>query len=174
MRKRFEGIDFVDVALWIIRAGILLLVIWGTIAALIDNPYSRTQWLDFIIFGFAQGSMYALIAIGYTLVYGVLFMINFAHGEFFIFTINHQLKLAATREWVDAALAEQADRVEIRAGREPVLLRDAAGHAKLTTRQTLSTDGGQFLFGGRKGAGWPFWSCRGLRFRRRLGGCARF
>ena len=28
--------------------------------------------------------MYALIAIGYTLVYGVLFMINFAHGEFFM------------------------------------------------------------------------------------------
>ncbi|HSG41747.1 MAG TPA: branched-chain amino acid ABC transporter permease [Anaerolineales bacterium] len=34
--------------------------------------------------GIAQGSMYALIAIGYTLVYGVLFMINFAHGEFFM------------------------------------------------------------------------------------------
>jgi branched-chain amino acid transport system permease protein len=28
--------------------------------------------------------MYALIAIGYTLVYGILFMINFAHGEFFM------------------------------------------------------------------------------------------
>src|SRR5690606_18274726 len=27
------------------------------------------------------GGMYALIAIGYTLVYGILFMINFAHGE---------------------------------------------------------------------------------------------
>ena len=84
MRRRFEDIDFIDVALWIIRAGILLLVIWGTIAALLDNPYSRTQWIDFIIFGIAQGSMYALIAIGYTLVYGVLFMINFAHGEFFM------------------------------------------------------------------------------------------
>ena len=84
MRRRLEDIDFIGVALWLIRAGIIILVVWGTIAALLDNPYSRTQWLDFIIFGFAQGSLYALIAIGYTLVYGVLFMINFAHGEFFM------------------------------------------------------------------------------------------
>jgi branched-chain amino acid transport system permease protein len=84
MRRRLEDIDFIGVALWLIRAGIIILVAWGTIAALLDNPYSRTQWLDFIIFGFAQGSLYALIAIGYTLVYGVLFMINFAHGEFFM------------------------------------------------------------------------------------------
>ncbi len=84
MRRRFEDIDFISVALWLIRAGIIILVAWGTIAALLDNPYTRTQWLTFIIFGFAQGSLYALIAIGYTLVYGVLFMINFAHGEFFM------------------------------------------------------------------------------------------
>jgi branched-chain amino acid transport system permease protein len=41
--------------------------------------------LDFIlqqiINGFSLGSMYALIAIGYTLVYGVLRLINFAHGD---------------------------------------------------------------------------------------------
>ena len=34
-----------------------------------------------IINGFSLGSMYALIAIGYTLVYGVLRLINFAHGD---------------------------------------------------------------------------------------------
>jgi branched-chain amino acid transport system permease protein len=33
------------------------------------------------ISGLIIGGMYALIAIGYTLVYGILFMINFAHGE---------------------------------------------------------------------------------------------
>jgi branched-chain amino acid transport system permease protein len=32
----------------------------------------------------SQGAIYALIALGYTLVYGVLFMINFAHGEVFM------------------------------------------------------------------------------------------
>ena len=34
--------------------------------------------------GVALGSVYALIALGYTLVYGILFMINFAHGEVFM------------------------------------------------------------------------------------------
>ncbi len=34
-----------------------------------------------VINGFSLGSMYALIAIGYTLVYGVLRLINFAHGD---------------------------------------------------------------------------------------------
>ena len=84
MRQRFQNIDFIDVFLWLFRAVIIILVIWGTISTLIDNPYSTSQWIDFVIFGIAQGSMYALIAIGYTLVYGVLFMINFAHGEFFM------------------------------------------------------------------------------------------
>ncbi|AJD05118.1 branched-chain amino acid ABC transporter permease [Campylobacter lari] len=37
--------------------------------------------LQQIINGFSLGSMYALIAIGYTMVYGVLRLINFAHGD---------------------------------------------------------------------------------------------
>jgi branched-chain amino acid transport system permease protein len=84
MRQRLQNIDFIDVFLWLFRAFIIILVIWGIVATLFDNPYSPSQWIDFVIFGIAQGSMYALIAIGYTLVYGVLFMINFAHGEFFM------------------------------------------------------------------------------------------
>ncbi|MGD9093939.1 MAG: branched-chain amino acid ABC transporter permease [Anaerolineales bacterium] len=84
MLRRFQGLDWIGLALWVFRAIIIILVIWGTIATLISNPYSSRQWTDIVIFGIAQGSMYALIAIGYTLVYGVLFMINFAHGEFFM------------------------------------------------------------------------------------------
>ncbi|MCK5430135.1 MAG: branched-chain amino acid ABC transporter permease [Anaerolineales bacterium] len=84
MLRRFQDLDWIGLALWVFRAVIIVLVIWGTIATIIDNPYSRRQWTDIVIFGIAQGSMYALIAIGYTLVYGVLFMINFAHGEFFM------------------------------------------------------------------------------------------
>lgn len=37
--------------------------------------------LQNLIFGLALGSMYALVALGYTMVYGVLKFINFAHGE---------------------------------------------------------------------------------------------
>jgi len=95
MRQRFLDIDFIGLFLWLLRAVIIVLIGWGTISAIIDNPYSSRQWTDFVIFGVAQGSMYALIAIGYTLVYGVLFMINFAHGEFFMSGIMTSTVLVA-------------------------------------------------------------------------------
>lgn len=37
-----------------------------------------------LVFGLALGTVYGLVALGYTMVYGVLFMINFAHGEVFM------------------------------------------------------------------------------------------
>ncbi len=37
-----------------------------------------------LVFGIALGTIYGLLALGYTMVYGVLFMINFAHGEVFM------------------------------------------------------------------------------------------
>jgi branched-chain amino acid transport system permease protein len=37
-----------------------------------------------LVFGITLGMIYGLIAIGYTMVYGVLFMINFAHGDVFM------------------------------------------------------------------------------------------
>jgi branched-chain amino acid transport system permease protein len=46
--------------------------------------YGKEDWISFLIFGLAQGGVYALIALGYTMVYGVLFMINFTHGEVFM------------------------------------------------------------------------------------------
>ncbi|NJN43697.1 MAG: branched-chain amino acid ABC transporter permease [Anaerolineae bacterium] len=46
--------------------------------------YTSNQWATLLFAGLAQGSIYALIALGYTLVYGILLMINFAHGEVFM------------------------------------------------------------------------------------------
>src|ERR1043165_4495504 len=43
-----------------------------------------TEFFQQLINGLSVGSMYALIAIGYTLVYGVLRFINFAHSEVFM------------------------------------------------------------------------------------------
>jgi branched-chain amino acid transport system permease protein len=40
--------------------------------------------MTYLILGLTRGSMYALIALGYTLVYGVLQLINFAHSEVFM------------------------------------------------------------------------------------------
>ncbi len=37
-----------------------------------------------LINGLALGSIYGLIAIGYTMVYGIIGMINFAHGDIFM------------------------------------------------------------------------------------------
>jgi hypothetical protein len=50
----------------------------------IDNYYTSEQWATLFFAGLVQGSIYALIALGYTLVYGILLMINFAHGEVFM------------------------------------------------------------------------------------------
>ena len=43
-----------------------------------------TQLLQQLINGLSLGSIYALIALGYTMVYGILKLINFAHGEVFM------------------------------------------------------------------------------------------
>lgn len=40
-----------------------------------------TTFMQQMVNGVSLGSMYALIAIGYTMVYGVLRLINFAHGD---------------------------------------------------------------------------------------------
>ncbi|MBI4572507.1 MAG: branched-chain amino acid ABC transporter permease [candidate division NC10 bacterium] len=74
----------VDLYLWAFRVVVILVVIWGTFGTLRAGTYSREHWIDFAVFGLSQGSIYALIALGYTMVYGVLRMINFAHGEVFM------------------------------------------------------------------------------------------
>ena len=40
--------------------------------------------LPYILSGISVGGQYALIAIGYTMVYGILRLINFAHGDVFM------------------------------------------------------------------------------------------
>jgi len=63
--------------------GILFVVFvsWRLFEVLKSGVYGPDTWLRFAISGLIVGAVYAVIAIGYTLVYGILFMINFAHGE---------------------------------------------------------------------------------------------
>lgn len=42
------------------------------------------QNLPYLMAGISVGGQYALIAIGYTMVYGILRLINFAHGDIFM------------------------------------------------------------------------------------------
>lgn len=48
------------------------------------SEYFFTDLSQYLINGIAQGSIYALIALGYTMVYGIIKLINFAHGEFYM------------------------------------------------------------------------------------------
>jgi branched-chain amino acid transport system permease protein len=83
--RRVFHLTVVDAFLWIVRIVAIVLIVWGSFVTVSDPDSSiRASWGDFIIFGVAQGSVYGLIALGYTMVYGVLRFINFAHGEVFM------------------------------------------------------------------------------------------
>lgn len=59
-----------------------LLALWRIIVALQANP---TLFLQQVVNGLQLGFVYALIALGYTMVYGIVRLINFAHGDVFMF-----------------------------------------------------------------------------------------
>jgi branched-chain amino acid transport system permease protein len=81
LRRR---LSWANVVMWLIGGTILAMAILGTILTLTSGRYAARDWLDLTVNGLALGGIYALIALGYTLVYGVLRMINFAHGEVFM------------------------------------------------------------------------------------------
>jgi branched-chain amino acid transport system permease protein len=60
----------------------VLLCVW-LVVNLIKTP---SDFFTVLLIGVTTGSVYALIALGYTLVYGILQLINFAHGDVFALT----------------------------------------------------------------------------------------
>ena len=52
--------------------------------------------ISVLLSGIAVGGQYALIAIGYTMVYGILRLINFAHGDVFMVAGLMGIYFAAT------------------------------------------------------------------------------
>ena len=46
-----------------------------------EDTENRMDFLSNLISGLSLGSIYALIALGYTMVYGIAKMLNFAHGD---------------------------------------------------------------------------------------------
>ncbi len=92
----------VDRFLLLIKVFLLTLIGVGLLAFLAQqldpgNPFakwthdgeqaSRLSWSQYqglVVTGVSQGAMYGLIALGYSMVYGVLGFINFAHGEVFM------------------------------------------------------------------------------------------
>ncbi|MFN2484510.1 MAG: branched-chain amino acid ABC transporter permease [Candidatus Limnocylindria bacterium] len=82
--RRPVRFTLIGTILWALRVAIVVGVAVGVWTTLSEGRLQATDWRDLVVYGVAQGAVYALIALGYTLVYGVLFMINFAHGDVFM------------------------------------------------------------------------------------------
>lgn len=68
-----------------VRNVILTLVILAFAAFLLNRFFANPElFTKQVINGLSQGAVYALIALGYTLVYGIIELINFAHGEVYM------------------------------------------------------------------------------------------
>jgi branched-chain amino acid transport system permease protein len=70
-------------------------------ASIKANP---TQLLQFLIIGISNGAILAIIALGYTMVYGIIELINFAHGDVYmigVFTSLTVLSLTGTLDTND-------------------------------------------------------------------------
>jgi branched-chain amino acid transport system permease protein len=84
LKRLTRRVSGTTIVMWLIGLAILAVVVLGTILTLSSGRLGASEWLDLTINGLALGGIYALIALGYTLVYGILRMINFAHGDVFM------------------------------------------------------------------------------------------
>jgi branched-chain amino acid transport system permease protein len=66
------------------RIAATLIMIALAVWLAINFFHSPSQFFSAGIFGLTNGALYALIALGYTLVYGIIELINFAHGDLFM------------------------------------------------------------------------------------------
>ncbi|RPI35162.1 MAG: branched-chain amino acid ABC transporter permease [Chloroflexota bacterium] len=73
IKKRWLGKAFL--------ISIALIALWRIIIAIQANPI---LFLQQVVNGIQLGFVYALIALGYTMVYGIVRLINFAHGDVFM------------------------------------------------------------------------------------------
>ncbi len=74
----------VSAFLWAFRIILVLIVVLGTVLTISSGKFTIQAWTALVVGGAVQGGMFALVALGYTMVYGIMRMINFAHGEIFM------------------------------------------------------------------------------------------
>ena len=86
--RRALRISWVDLFLWGVRIAAIIVILFGLFGSIsrfvAGEGLSAQGWRDLIVSSVAQGAMYGLLALGYSMVYGVLGFINFAHGEVFM------------------------------------------------------------------------------------------
>jgi branched-chain amino acid transport system permease protein len=71
-----------------------LFVIW-VVGNFIHAP---KQFISVFLLGITLGSIYALVALGYTLVYGIIELINFAHGDVFMW--GSMIAVTVSAHWL--------------------------------------------------------------------------
>ena len=70
-----------DLLRWVFGALLLFGVGYWLVESAIDEPQ---RFLQVSMIGLSNGMIFALVALGYTLVYGIIELINFAHGDIFM------------------------------------------------------------------------------------------
>lgn len=75
--------------------GVYWLLGVGFFALFITLNRDFMTFLRYLLLGLPQGSIIALIAVGYSMVYGIIQLINFAHGEVFMFSTYFVFMLIA-------------------------------------------------------------------------------
>jgi branched-chain amino acid transport system permease protein len=78
-RRHIDTWLLVRIGVGVLIGAYLLWRLW--MIFFVEQAYGPDTWVRFLISGVILGAVYAVIALGYTLVYGILFMINFAHGD---------------------------------------------------------------------------------------------
>ena len=74
--QRIRGSSLID------AIGLVILALVG-VWVVVKFAQDPTRFLNISIIGARNGAIYGLVALGYTLVYGILQLINFAHGDVF-------------------------------------------------------------------------------------------
>jgi len=75
---------------------------WGLVVfffAFVAFNAGLQQFLTFLFLGLPQGGIIAMMAMGYSMVYGIILLINFAHGEVFMFSAFLTLALIVPIDW---------------------------------------------------------------------------
>jgi branched-chain amino acid transport system permease protein len=90
---------------WLSMAALAFFVLWTLGKNLVANP---SLFVQNVIDGLKLGFVYALIALGYTMVYGIVRLINFAHGDVFMvgaFTSYYAVTRFGLHRWPEALIA---------------------------------------------------------------------
>lgn len=84
MNKRSSRSVLAALAPWLLGAAVLLAIIARISYLVTQQNYNLSFFAGAFLQSLQLGSLYALIALGYTMVYGIIRLINFAHGEVFM------------------------------------------------------------------------------------------